>query len=202
MSSVTRMLHVMPSNANTPLTTPTRRSTRYKIQAADIDGADSTDHSYMWLGSILHSRPTSYEDDLHQPEIEAINAAKFEGEEFEFDSAMMCTNFYSKLSRTRRQQTTPSCAKRQKLDQEIFNVGDTIFIKSQTGVPNVAVIIAMWNTEILRGEFPGNFRHSGMKVQVHWFMRPHQCAMVRKHRKFYQVCSCPFLSNSSISLCF
>lgn len=171
---------------STPTTTPSRRSTRYKIQAADFIDSCLDVFSYTWLGPAFYTRRTSFENDLHQPEIEAIQTS-LQGGGTNLDPVLMETTFYRAFSRVKGPLATPSKGKRQKIDAETYSVGDTVFIKSQTGVPNVAVIIALWDTQVIEGELPDGLRHNSMKVQVHWFMRPHQCAMVRKHRKFYQV---------------
>ncbi|GJJ08352.1 hypothetical protein Clacol_002563 [Clathrus columnatus] len=175
----------MPKSCRTtPVTTPSRRSMRYKIQAADSQESNIDGYIDSWLEPALYTRCTSFEDDLHQPEIDVINTVEARSETTQL-SLKMNTTFYKAFSRTKGPPAT-SPRKRQKLGAETYGVGDTVFVKSQTGIHNVAVIISMWNTEILEGEFPDSLMHNSMKVQVQWFMRPHQCAMVRKHRKFYQ----------------
>ena len=149
-------------------TTP-RRSKRFQpFVDRDLE-IEAFEEITTWSGELLYSRAAK-PDDLHEED------SFDEGVEIE-------TVFYNAFTREEPRKK----GKRKKHDDEVkeeptlFNVGETVLVKTQAKLPSIGVIAAMW--EVHEKNPPeGEDVKSIMKVKVHWFLRPSELPNVRARR--------------------
>ena len=164
------------SEPNTPL----RRSKRGQPVVAYTSSPSSSSASVVPSGP-LHSRPTRPQDFF---EDEASNLDSLEH---------LTTQFYesyirsSKASFARAPVRVYGRAQRPRQSDAdvptVFNVGDTVLVKTGSPTPSVAVITAIWNVD---GE---DFKpKASLRIRVHWFVRPSELPKIRAKRDFYEVC--------------
>ena len=144
--------------------TPTRRSKRFQpiVSAA---GPSNSRKEYHWDAFIL-SRPATGEDFLDPDDLK---------------EGAQCI-FYNGFTRPSSQT---GGAKGKKPDSDVgtdaFKIGDTVFIFNDEKLPNVAVIISMWEGSNVEEE------DTTMNAKVQWFLRPKQLASVRARKEYFPV---------------
>ncbi|KAI0749213.1 P-loop containing nucleoside triphosphate hydrolase protein [Daedaleopsis nitida] len=173
--------------------TPRRKSGRYMPTVSDSPstyGADIVPSASLYT---CQSRPEDFTDELllKEPSLEAHQTHFYAS--FTRRSNRGPIRTYGKnKSRPRTSETGPLM---------VFSVGDTVFVKTESNVPSVAVITAVWKVE---GE---DVSEKGpIRVRVHWFARPSQLPPHRAKREFYEnevlyhyhIDSCKTVSSSSI----
>lgn len=77
----------------------------------------------------------------------------------------------------------------------VYNVGDTVFVKTKAPNPSVAVITAVWKVE---GEDISE--KTPLRVRVHWFTRPSELPKYRAKKDFCEVCYSFVLLSASFSM--
>jgi origin recognition complex subunit 1 len=176
-----------------------RRSKRFQ-PAALQPGAQSSTIGATWSGDPIHERPTIRED-LFDAERDQWDDDDDEGEN---DDKELKTIFYGSFSKSnvaaRRYQRKgrPRAKTKGGKDRSLreFKVGDAVLIDTGKGsrLPSIGVIVAMWETQGLDNEGGDDEDDDedeeggkGMKVKIHWFLRPSQLAGIRAKRDHVEV---------------
>ncbi|OJT07713.1 Origin recognition complex subunit 1 [Trametes pubescens] len=177
--------------------TPRRRSKRGQPVVAYLPSPSSAVPAEINPSGPLHSRTTTALD-------------LFEDEDHDFDSLDdLHTHFYQSYSRSTNAtsaraplRTYGRVSRPRNSDADaptVFNLGDTVLVKTASRIPSVAVITALWTVE---GD---DFRPKApLRVRVHWFVRPGELPKIRARREFdenevlYNISACETLPPSAI----
>lgn len=71
-------------------------------------------------------------------------------------------------------------------DDEVFKVGDTVYIATNVRKPSIGILVAIWGVTGLSAEEEDDDGQE-VRVRVHWFLRPSELAKLRAEREFYDV---------------
>ena len=152
-----------------------RRSKRYQPLVA---GPSSSKHDrhipVTFLGEAVYSR-VAKADDLHDED--DVDLEEEEGAE---------THFYEAFSKQMKHQNVLKRKSDNDNESEEFRVGDAVFVKTQSKLPSVGVIVSMWEVQISDEEVE---KRVYQKVKVHWFLRPNELPSVRAKRAHREVCA-------------
>lgn len=162
--------------AITPLTP--RRSKRFQPFVNNDAELEPSEETISWSGEpilVREALPT----DLHE-------------EDLLEDGAEIETLFYKSFTRekSRKKSRRKKDAEDEDEDRDVilvFNVGDTVLVRSHAKLPSVGVIVAMWDVREKTPSEDGEAK-SFMKVKVHWFLRPSELPNVRARRDHLEVC--------------
>ncbi|KAL6301181.1 P-loop containing nucleoside triphosphate hydrolase protein [Sparassis latifolia] len=176
--------------------TPLRRSKRGQpvvVEPTRLPALQLTDQTDAPSAPPIHTRPTVIEDLNHELDTSTLELSTLK------------TRFYSQFVRNeassmmrpskvygRRKQERPSTA------LEVFNVGDTVLVQSSSKDPSIAVIVALWDVADADGSM------QGIRVRLHWFVRPRELASIRVRREYldneiyYTLSSTISISSSTI----
>ncbi|KAF8513451.1 P-loop containing nucleoside triphosphate hydrolase protein [Hysterangium stoloniferum] len=172
--------------------TPTsslRRSARFQPQVGPPGIKHLKDCIYKWEGPPTHSRRTEPEDwhDKEREKYEQKSTPELD-EEGHHEEFIMETTFYLAFSRTKSREGPSNSkmrGKQRSTEPEFFNIGDTVLVESHNRkLPHIGIIVSLWDTRTVKGGSPDNVHYEPMKVQVHWFVRPHQRPQVRAKREY------------------
>jgi origin recognition complex subunit 1 len=150
-----------------------------------------------WASSPAFTRPLEPENDLFPEEWEKWREEQ-EGDEDEKMGDGLETRFYKELHITQPSLTNRKGAKgkgKANAEEVTYKVGDTVLVETfnymrmARKIPNVAVIVDMWETDYEGPEGTGK-----MKVLVHWFVRPSELPTIRAKKAHHDV---RFVSTSS-----
>ncbi|KAH7926066.1 P-loop containing nucleoside triphosphate hydrolase protein [Leucogyrophana mollusca] len=145
----------------TPITP--RRSKRFQPLVTPSRSNVLFDESAAWIGEPCHTRPsiradcTLFSDDEDCPEVSGMQ-----------------TVFYRGFKRKKDGRQVNADA------EEIYEVGDTVLVRTVSRVLSVGVIVAIW--EVRTGERQRR-SSANMTVMVHWFLRPEQLPAIRARRE-------------------
>jgi origin recognition complex subunit 1 len=174
-----------------------RRSKRFQ-PAALQPSAQSSAIGATWSGESIHVRPTVRED-LFDAEVDLLENDDEEEDdrhpETVFYEAFSKSNIGRRYKRRGRSNAKAKAGKDHQLTE--FKVGDAVLIDTGKGsrLPSIGVIVAMWETQGLENEDEGDGEDEeedevggkGMKVKIHWFLRPTQLAGIRAKRDHVEV---------------
>ncbi|KAL1940128.1 hypothetical protein VTO73DRAFT_9079 [Trametes versicolor] len=177
--------------------TPRRRSKRGQPVVAYLSSPSSSTPADIIPSGPLHSRTTGpldfFEDEDHDPDsLDDLHTHFYKSysRNTKPTSARAPIRTYGRVSRPRKSDADAPT---------LFNLGDTVLVKTASRVPSVAVITALWTVE-------GNDFHpkAALRVRVHWFVRPGELPKIRARREFdenevlYNISACETLPPSAI----
>lgn len=164
--------------------TPRRRSKRGQPVVAYLTSPSSSAPADIIPSGPLHSRTTGpldfFEDEDHDPDsLDVLHTHFYQSysRNTKPTSARAPIRTYGRVSRPRKSDADAPT---------VFNLGDTVLVKTASRVPSVAVITALWTVE---GD---DFRpKTALRVRVHWFVRPGELPKIRARREFDEVRASP-----------
>ncbi|KAL0068798.1 Origin recognition complex, subunit 1 [Marasmius tenuissimus] len=149
-----------------------------------------------WVSEAVHTRRTDPEFDLFGSEFDRWREQMEEDEGRESEHQHI-TRFYNQIEisnpmsamgrRTSKGKAKGKGKVRDVDDTMTYKIGDTVLVETfnymhmAKKVPNVAVIMDMWETD-----FEGPEDMSKMKVLIHWFVRPTELPTFRAKRNYHQ----------------
>lgn len=157
----------MSFEAQTP-----RRSKRYQplVATASTSRYDS-ELPVTFLGEAIFTRDAK-PDDLHDEDCVVLDG----------ETAQTC--FYGGFLRLRQALPKRERGESETGKNEEFRVGDTVLVQTQSRLPSIGVIVAIWEVAVDDEE---NESRKHQKVKVHWFLRPNELATVRAKRDHEEV---------------
>lgn len=174
------MAHSLPQ-------TPTRRSQRFQPLATPTTKShDKNILECCWQGQPSFQRGIIPELDLLPEELDEVNSQTQENEDAPEDGRQ--TSFFNSF-RMKRKGVPYRGARRiqaAKTETQVYSIGDTVMIETDTlynfkRPPSIGVIVAMWETRHL-SESGRETDFTGMRIRIHWFLRPGELAAIRaKH---------------------
>ncbi|PFH48309.1 hypothetical protein AMATHDRAFT_150197 [Amanita thiersii Skay4041] len=176
--------------------TPTRRSKRFQpLATPSKETRESLDCE--WTGEPIHSRSTILAYDILAEERDAYD----ENTNNDNDKEEHKTFFYGGFqSRYKKPRVFRSVRSGDGKDVNIgrkevavgsvqtFRVGDIVLVETDTlsrfrRPPSVAVIVSMWEVRTQGGVVYDQGNGNGMRIRVHWFLRPSELAGIRAKRE-------------------
>ncbi|ESK86899.1 origin recognition complex subunit 1 [Moniliophthora roreri MCA 2997] len=142
-----------------------------------------------WVSEPAYKRTLEPELDLFPAELEKWREERQEDEDEDEDMDNGSqTRFYNELQVTQPSFTSNRKGKGKALAEEVtYRIGDTVLVETfnymrmARKVPNVAIIVDMWETDYEGPEETGK-----MKVLVHWFVRPSELPTIRAKREHHE----------------
>jgi origin recognition complex subunit 1 len=190
--AVTSRVCVVNLKIQTMTTTPTtpRRSQRQQNQPARVPHhtkyALSSSQTNTWTGDPIRTRPAQVTDFL-------------DSEEFDEEDPGVIRLYDSFTRRRKVKQVVRTYGKKQTRTprssdageaggpNELFKIGDVVFVASETKKPSIAVVTDMWEVVYPDDDREGeDDKAERMKVRIHWFLRPEQLARIRQKRDHHK----------------
>jgi origin recognition complex subunit 1 len=162
-----------------------RRSLRQQNQPLLISSLNksdlSTSHLNTWCGPPTRVRPATRQDFPGDEDF-----CEEDGREIQFHDSFIRRNHAKRISQTySKKRKRIGVVKNGSELGEVFKIGDTVLVASNTKEPSIAVVMSMWEEFYGNGDVEDRSEH--MKIQIHWFLRPAQLARIRQQRDHYKV---------------
>ena len=162
------------------MATPTRRSTRFQriVIRSSLEKKINPDVKFAWASSSgpLFTRPLDPKWDLLDEDHEKLHDEEDDKREKE-------TRFYDKLRVTRKGK-----GKGSRPQVTTYAVGDTVLVSLDNRLPSIAVIVAMWETDLnSEDDEEGGGGEEKIRLRVHWFDRPSDLPSIRAKRFYHHV---------------